>query len=132
MTYFVSEILFVIYLLVYNGLLQPRTTNLTWAYVKVDVFRKLFETAMPTSAAIRGYKSYQRSDFDGEDLPVWWDRIVNKDRYGRCFVFRLLMRHILSWSPVNYTVDEHGPLHELPSTPVEKILVRCTTDAVRI
>ena len=70
--------------------------------------------------------------FDGADLPVWWDRIVNKDHYGRCFVFPLLMRHILSWSPVNNTVDEHGELQELPRTLVEKILVQCTTDAVRI
>ena len=32
------------------------------AYIKVDVFRKLFETATPTSAAIRGYKAYQHCD----------------------------------------------------------------------
>ena len=30
----------------------------------------------------------------------------------------------LSWSPVNYTVDEHGGLQELLRTLVEKILVR--------
>ena len=48
---------------------------------------------------------------------------MNKDRYGRCFVFPLLMKQILpwspvnlSWSPVNYTVDEHGELQELPHT----------------
>ena len=29
----------------------------------------------------------------------------------------------MPWSTVNYTVDEHGALHELPSTPVEKILI---------
>ena len=102
------------------------------AFINFDVFRKLFETAMPTPAAIRGYKAYQRSDFDGADLPGWWDRIVNKDLYGRCFVFPLLMHQILSWSPVNYTADDHGALHELPCTAVEKILVRCTTDAVVI
>ena len=76
------------------------------AFITFDVFRKLFETAIPTSAAIRGYKAYQHCDFDGEDLPVWWDRIVNKDRNGRCFIFPLLMRKIMPWSPVNYTVDE--------------------------
>ena len=101
------------------------------AYINFDVFRKLFETATPTPAAV-GTKRNQRSDFYGADLPVWWDRIVNKDHYGRWFVFPLLMRHILSWSPINYTIDEHGELQELPHTPVEKILVRCTTDAVRI
>ena len=54
--------------------------------------------------------------------------IVNKDWYGRCFVFPLLMRQILSWSPVNYSVDEHGELQELPRTSVEKILVQtCAT-----
>ena len=116
------------------------------AFINFNGFRKLFETATTTPADIRGYKAYQRSDFDGTDLPVWWDRIVNKayqycdfdgtdlpdwwdrivnkDHYGRCFVFPLLMRHILSWSPVNYTADEHGELQELPCTPVEKILVR--------
>ena len=102
------------------------------AYINFDVFHKLFETATPTPAAVRRYKAYQRSDFDGADLPVWCDRIVNKDRYGRCFDFPLLMKQILPWSPVNYTVDEHGELQELPHTPVEKILVRCTTDAVRM
>ena len=102
------------------------------SHINFDVFRKLFETATPTPAAVRGYKAYQHSDFDGAGLPVWWDRIVNKDRYGRCFVFPILMRQILSWSPVNYTVGDHGELLELPRTPVEKVLVRCTTDAVRI
>ena len=71
------------------------------AYINFDVFHKLFETATPTPAAVRRYKAYQHSDFDGADLPVWWDRIVNKDHYGRCFVFPILMRQILSWSPVN-------------------------------
>ena len=102
------------------------------AHINFDVFRKLFETSTATASAVRGYKAYQRSDFDGTDLPVWWDRIVNKDRYCRCFVYPLLMRQILSWSPVNYTLDDHGELQELPRTPVEKVLERCTTDACRI
>ena len=51
------------------------------AYINFDVFRKLFEIATP--ADICGYKAYQRSDFDGADLPVWWDRIVNK-AYQHC------------------------------------------------
>ena len=123
------------------------------AFINFNGFRKLFETATPSPAAVRGYKAYQCSDFDGADLPVWWDRIVeykayqrsdfdgadlsmwwdrivNKDWYGRWFVFPLLMRQILSRSPVTNTVDEHSGLQELPRTPVEKILVRCTMDAV--
>lgn len=100
--------------------------------ISLDVFRNLFGKTNAPAAMVKGYKQYQKLNFSDIGLCVGWDHPVNKDLYGRTLVFLILMRPVLQWSKENFHITSSGDLRRIAPFPIEKVMLRCCTDAFRL
>lgn len=92
----------------------------------------MFAEANPTPAAIRSYFAYSMQDFEGLGLGLGWDYLVKSHGCGRKLLYPILMKPMLDWTCKNFRKGNDGQHVEFARSPVEKVLIRCLTDAFKV
>lgn len=117
----------------FQRILQGKSNQSSYIeiHMRLDVFRAITRECNPSPGGVRGYLSYSKEDIAKIGLPEGWDRLCNKDLYGQCLFFPILMKAHVHYTPENH-VRRGEEVVRIPPFPDERVLVRACTDACRI